>query len=270
MKSKQKSKITRLIAPFLDEEDKNNSTFKVQYSPDYKTAQIEYFKNPDNKYLSICILFRTENMNQPILYCQYNPVLKETAYSINYIFTSKNLKEIPIPEKPDEDNTISYVAKYEDNITNDTPGLFIFLIDQSGSMTMKTMDLVREALILFIQSLPANSYFQLIGFGSDYIKYNKEPVIYNKENVQNIIDVIKGITASLGGTNISNPLREIYNDTSYNKINLSKNIFLLTDGYVDDRETCVNLIATNVSKFRVHSLGIGKSFDKILLKDAVN
>ena len=205
-------------------------------------------------------------MNQPILYYQYNPVLKETAYSINYIYTSKNLKEIPIPEKPDEDNTISYVAKYEDNITNDTPGLFIFLIDQSGSMTMKTMDLVREALILFIQSLPANSYFQLIGFGSDYIKYNKEPVIYNKENVQNIIDVIKGITASLGGTNISNPLREIYNDTSYNKINLSKNIFLLTDGYVDDRETCVNLIATNVSKFRVHSLGIGKSFDKILIE----
>ena len=100
-------------------------------------------------------------MNQPLLYYQYNPELKETAYSINYIYTSKNLKEIPIPEKPDEDNTISYAAKYEDNITNETPGLFVFLIDQSGSMRGKSIDLVRQALLLFIQSLPANSYFQL-------------------------------------------------------------------------------------------------------------
>ena len=32
----------------------------------------------------------------------------------NYTYISKNLKEIPIAEKPDEDNTISYIAKYED------------------------------------------------------------------------------------------------------------------------------------------------------------
>ena len=29
---------------------------------------------------------------------------------------------------------ISYYEKYETNILNETPGLFIFLIDQSGSM----------------------------------------------------------------------------------------------------------------------------------------
>ena len=283
---KTKSKITRLIAPFLDEQAKINSTYKVQYSPDYKTAQIEYIKSHDNEininnrynnifegninkpsfYSSFCILFRTEKMNQPLLYYQYNPELKETAYSINYIYTSKNLKEIPIPEKPDEDNTISYAAKYEDNITNETPGLFVFLIDQSGSMGGKSIDLVRQALLLFIQSLPANSYFQLIGFGSDFIKYNFEPVIYNKENVQNITNIINDISANLGGTDISNPLSEIYKDTSYNKINLSKNIFLLTDGQVDNRETCINLITTNASKFRVHSIGIGNDFDKILIE----
>ena len=62
-------------------------------------------------------------MNKPLLCAQYNPEFKETAYSINYIYTSKNLKEIPIPEKPDEDINISYTAKYEENITNETPGL---------------------------------------------------------------------------------------------------------------------------------------------------
>ena len=136
------SKITRLIAPFYDEEAKKNSKYFVKYSQDYKKASIEYSKsseeikinsfNKNNTYFSI--LFRTENMNKPLLCSQYNPELNETAYSINYIYASKNLKEIPVPKKPDEDINISYTAKYEENITNETPGLFIFLIDQSNSM----------------------------------------------------------------------------------------------------------------------------------------
>ena len=282
------SKITRLIAPFMDEEAKKNSTYEVQYSSDYKNAKIKYIKNPDNEknineknindkfysgkvnaptfYSSFCLLFRTENMNKPILYSQYNPELKETAYSINYIYTSKNLKEIPIPEKPDEDNTISYTSKYEENVTNETPGLFIFLVDQSGSMSGKSIDLVKQALLFFIQSLPANSYFQLIGFGSNFKKYNEEPVIYNKENVEKIINIINDLKANLGGTNISSPLDAIYKDNNYSKINLSKNIFLLTDGQVHDREQCINLITTNSSKFRIHSIGIGNDFDKILIE----
>ena len=289
------SKITRLIAPFMDEQAKKNSKYEVEYNSGYKKAKIKYIKNPNNeenipydeleKLLkelddpsysgkvnepssksSFCILFRTENMNKPILYYQYNPELKETAFSINYLYASQNLKEIPIPEKPDEDNTISYTSKYEDNIINETPGLFIFLIDQSGSMSGKSIELVKQSLLLFIQSLPANSYFQLIGFGSSFKKYNEEPVIYNKENVENIINIINNLKANLGGTNISSPLSAIYNDNNYSKINLSKNIFLLTDGQVHDREQCINLITTNSSKFRIHALGIGTDFDKILIE----
>ena len=280
------SKITRLIAPFLDEQAKKNSTYEVQYNQDYKKAKIKYIKNPDNIsninmnnpndfsgkvnaptfYSSFCILFRTENINKPILYYQYNPELKETAYSINYVYTSKNMKEIPIPEKPDENINISYASKYEDNLINETPGLFIFLIDQSGSMRGNSIDLVKQALLLFIQSLPVNSYFQLIGFGTNFKKYNEEPVIYNKENVEKIINIINSLKADLGGTNISSPLSAIYNDNNYSKINLSKNIFLLTDGQVHDREQCINLITTNSSKFRIHALGIGTDFDKILIE----
>ena len=90
-KIETQSKITRLIAPFLNEETKKNCIYKINYSQDYKKAEIEYKndkhifnsnKNRSNN--SFNILFRTENMNKPILYCQYNPELKETAYSINY------------------------------------------------------------------------------------------------------------------------------------------------------------------------------------------
>ena len=291
-KIETQSKITRLIAPFYDEEAKKKSTYEVAFSNDFKKADIKYVKNPDfeknknmqpfnpmgrmrgfagqvNKptfYSSFCILFRTENMNKPILYYQYNPEFKENAYSINNVYTSKNLKNIPIPAQPDQDNKVSYYSKYQDNMVNETPGLFVFLIDQSGSMEGKSIDLVKKALLLFIQSLPEGSYFQLIGFGSSFKKYNEKPVEYNQGNVRHIIRIINNLDADMGGTNISQPLEVIYNDSSYSSINLSKNIFLLTDGQVHDREQCINLITTNSNKFRIHSLGIGNDFDKVLIE----
>jgi hypothetical protein len=269
------SKITRLIAPFLDKDAKKDCIYNIKYSQDYKKAEIEYkndkydlnIRNKENDEKIFSILFRTENMNEPILYTQYNPDLKETAYSINYTYISKNLKEIPIPEKPDEDNTISYHTQYEENEINETPGLFIFLVDQSGSMSGTCINLVRKALLLFVQSLPKESYFQLIGFGSNFKKYNQEPAIYNKDNLNNIINIINGLEADMGGTDISSPLREIYNsDDVYSKIELSKNIFILTDGDVDNRNECIDIIKNNSNKFRIHAIGIGDYFDKVLIE----
>ena len=282
--------ITRIIAPFYDEVAKKNSKYEVTLDKELKKANIKYEKNPDLQQnfddfdnfgpqsgypgrvneptflTSFSILFRTENMYKPTLYYQYNHDLEEIAYSIHYVYSSNELKNMPIPEKPDQDNTISYYSKYEDNNINDTPGLFIFLIDQSGSMGGKSIELVRQALILFIKSLPRGSYFQFIGFGSNYKKYNNIPVEYNEENVYNIINIILNIDADMGGTNIGSPLNDIYKDDYYTKIKLSKNIVILTDGQVNNREECVNLITANSNKFRIHAIGIGNSFDKILIE----
>ena len=70
----------------------------------------------------------------------------------------------------------------------------------------------------------------------------------------------------MGGTNIVSPLSDIYNDKVYNNINLSKNIFLLTDGQIYDRDECIKLITANSDKFRIHALGIGYDFDEILIE----
>ena len=130
-------------------------------------------------------------------------------------------------------------------------------------MEGESIHLVKKGLLLFIKSL---SYFQLIGFGIDFKKYNEEPVEYNQKNIENIIDIINNLDADMGGTNINSPLESIYSDTSYSKINLSKHIFLLTDGQVNDREGCVNLITANSNKFRMHAFGIGNAFDKYFIE----
>ena len=233
-----------------------------------KPAQFPGLRNRFTSLNYFSFLFRTEKMNIPTLYSQYDPETKETAYCLNYVYCSKNLKNIPVPEKPDQDNKVSYYEKYQENLINETPGLFIFLVDQSGSMRGNSISLVKKALNLFIQSLPPKSYFQLIGFGSNFRKYNPIPMEYNKENVKDIISQINGLEANMGGTNISSPLQDIFEnkDKIYDNLPLSKNIFLLTDGQVNNRESCINLISTNSNRFRINAMGIGNDFDKLLIE----
>ena len=260
---KTHSKITRLVNQNFTI-DKN---FKREFNEDYTSCDIEFkISNESKNYNStLNLIFRTEKMNEPLLISQYNPQKDETSYIFGMIYDQKS---IPVSEKPDTDLNINYYAKYQSNEKTDTPSIFIFLIDQSGSMSGSAIRLVSESLLFFLQSLPKDSYFQLIGFGSTFKKINDKPLLYNKENVKNTMDIIKNLKADLGGTDISSPLKEIFNSKDYDEIKLGRNLFILTDGEVDNREECLELISTNCEKFKVHAIGIGSSFDKKLIQNA--
>ena len=260
------SKITRLITNL---EEKDNLT--ISYNKNYTHAKLvdKILENNKKKYsIDLHILFRTKDINKPNLFYQFNPILKKHSYCLHYLYSSDDIEKlIKVPKNPDEDDTLSYFTKYQSDLLNEQPSLFIFLVDQSGSMSGEPIDLVIKSLLIFIQSLPKDSYFQIIGFGSDFKKYNESPVKYNNKNINKIKEIIKNLKGDMGGTNIVKPLEDIFNNKKeYEKINLSKNILLLTDGEVDDKNECFNLIKENSHIFRIHSIGIGDSFDKELIE----
>ena len=261
---KTHSKITRLVNKNFSL-DKN---FKQEFNNEYTECNIDFKISSESKeYNSILsLLYRTEKMDEPFLLSQYNPAKDETSYIFGKIYEPK---QIPIPEKPDTNLETNYYLKYQQQeAKTDTPSLFIFLIDQSGSMAGSAIRIVSESILYFLQSLTKGSYFQLIGFGSTFKKINDKPLEYNKENVKNTMDIIKNLKADLGGTDISSPLKEIFNSKDYDNINLARNLFILTDGEVDNREECLGLINTHSDKFKVHAIGIGSSFDKKLIQNA--
>ena len=248
------SPLTRLI--FLNFE---TNLIKKNYLDNNKKCDIEYINKKALR--EPCqIIFRTNDIDIPKLYKQFNNNLNETSFYLHYI--NLDNKEINNKNEIDENKDIKYLNEEED--LNDYPSLFIFLIDQSGSMGGKPIELLKQSLIIFLHSLIPGSKFQIIGFGSSYKYYNDTPLDYIKENVENSIKSIEKIKADLGGTNIYNPLNDIFKK-NYDNINMPKYIFLLTDGEIEDREKVLDLILLNKKNFIIHSLGIGNYFDKELI-----
>ena len=57
----------------------------------------------------------------------------------------------------------------------------------------------------------------------------------------------------MGGTNIYDPLKYIYNSSeNYNKILLPRNIFLLTDGEINNKKETLKLIEANSNEYSIY------------------
>ena len=52
------------------------------------------------------------------------------------------------------------------NLVKGSEICFIFVVDRSGSMSGRRMEITKEALKIFIQSLPVGCTFAILGFGS--------------------------------------------------------------------------------------------------------
>ena len=225
--------------------------------------------------------YLNEDKNNYLIKYEYNNLEKLSTYLFSYSIKSENYipsskiyfdleKKEPIifiQKSIKDKNEKAYIFQYRNiNKSEDLkiyPALFIFLIDQSGSMSGNAIKVASKALLLFLQSLPAGSLYQIIGFGSRYKKYDEEPKEYNQENIKKSIKLIEGIEADLGGTNIYEPLKDIYDSCKvYDKILLPKNIFLLTDGEIDDKSDTLSIIEKNNKKFSIYSIGLGNDFDE--------
>ena len=210
-------KLNIIEEKYLNEKIKNNYLIKYVYNNlrDLTTSNIENMeKFEDYDYIPSSKIYFELKFNEPIIYCQKSTLSqKEKSYIIQYRSINK---------KSDKEKT---------DILKLNPALFIFLIDQSGSMSGNPIKVASKALLLFLQSLPAGSYYQIIGFGSTFEKYDEIPKEYKQENITKSIQMIENLKANLGGTNIYSPLKDIYDSNEvYDKINLPRNIFSLTDG----------------------------------------
>ena len=235
------SPLTRLIC--------RNYAIEPKLTNNFKSARfsIDSISLKDNM---IDVIFRTESMDQPLLVSQYNPRLGLYANTFSYKLDTRSYKSDTI----DLDNTVSYTEKYKRMFIQQSKGIFIFLIDQSGSMAGYKMKQANEALCLFLRSLPEDSKFEIYGFGSTFVKYTDAVETATKTVVESYVEQMKNLKASLVGTSFTGPLESIFS-TDFEST--AKNVFLFTDGEAKDEKNAKELVDKHADSFRVHCIGIG-------------
>ncbi|OMJ72557.1 hypothetical protein SteCoe_28973 [Stentor coeruleus] len=149
---------------------------------------------------------------------------------------------------------IPYCDKTTDIFDLESTAEFIFVLDRSGSMDGTRIELAKNAALLFLKSLPSVSKFNIVSFGSEYSFMFPQSVYSNSQNISNAISLLSSFSADMGGTEIYNPLQEVFSipiDKAYPRF-----IFLLTDGDVSNIESVINLIKKNSRMNRVNCFGI--------------
>lgn len=76
-------------------------------------------------------------------------------------------------------------------------------------MTGPRIKKAKEALILFIKSLPQDTYFNVISFGSGSQNLFAKSTKYSDNEVKQAVDKIKKMSADMGGTEIYEPLSNL-------------------------------------------------------------
>ncbi|KAM7539950.1 hypothetical protein Aperf_G00000031187 [Anoplocephala perfoliata] len=114
----------------------------------------------------------------------------------------------------------------------------------------------REALLLFLKSLPRKCRFQIVSFGSEHSSLFPQPVDYTKENLKQAMNHQERLEADLGGTELYSALKSVY-DTPLTGEGWYRQIVVLTDGEIYDQDSVIGLVANNQSNARLFAIGLG-------------
>lgn len=141
----------------------------------------------------------------------------------------------------------------------------IFLLDCSGSMQGDSIREAKKALEICLKGLDSASAFTIYRFGSNYEYLFEKPEKYSGASLEKGLDYLKRIDADLGGTEIFEPLKDIF-AIHHDKRGVERDIVLLTDGEVGNEEQIFKLVRKYQESTRLFSIGIGAGCNEYFIK----
>ena len=130
-------------------------------------------------------------------------------------------------------------------------------------MSGPKMETTKEALVLFLKSLPSDAHFDIVSFGNKFVHMCNESsdgFAYTDKNVERAVAEVKGMSADMGGTEIFEPLQSVVSLMTKVSPRSTKKLFLLTDGEVSSPERVIELARTAAKDgdCKIHTFGIGR------------
>jgi ubiquitin len=202
------------------------------------------------------LLFKTNETNKPMILAQ--------KFNGEYALMVSFLADFEFNEGKNLDKN---EIKKKLNVM--LPGEYYFVLDRSGSMQGEPMRTAKEALKLFIRSIPPGSKFNIISFGSKYDSMYPHLIDYTQSTLDYAIEKVDEFDANYGGTEMYSPLSYIFSEQS-GSLQLNKHVYLITDGAVFNPDSVVELIRNNKKNFAVHTFGIGSGASTSLVIECAN
>ncbi|WPH04956.1 Hypothetical protein R9X50_00785300 [Acrodontium crateriforme] len=143
----------------------------------------------------------------------------------------------------------------------------VFIADQSGSMGGSKNTALVAALQVFLKSLPLGVRFNICAFGNSYQFLWPKSQAYNEANLASATRFVSNFTASYGGTEILEPIKETFKSRLSD---LPLEVMLLTDGEVWQESAIFDFINSEIhekkTEARVFTLGIGNDVSHTLVE----
>ena len=80
---------------------------------------------------------------------------------------------------------------------------YVFLVDHISSMGERRMEVTKDALKLFMQSLPPKCKFQIISYGTSYsMMEGEEAYFYDQSSMEKALSYIDDLAANMVGKNL--------------------------------------------------------------------
>lgn len=216
-------------------------------------------KHKPNK--DFILYFRNDAIQDPVCVLSKSALVKDKYCAMITFVPDFNNDELDDAQQAAMENAKDFDADIEN-----AKGEFIFVLDRSGSMSSRSrIGMAKEAIILFLKSLPPQAFFNIISFGNQYKALYPENQPAIDQCVEDAISKVQRFEADMGGTNIDDALSFCYNMKKLP--DTPRLVFLLTDGDVRNPKGTALIALKNNKHCRTFTIGLGSGASPYLVRE---
>ncbi|VAW79460.1 hypothetical protein MNBD_GAMMA15-2539 [hydrothermal vent metagenome] len=140
---------------------------------------------------------------------------------------------------------------------------YFFIVDVSGSMSGFPLDTTRELMDSLLSNLKPTDHFNILFFSGGSSVLSPQPLTATPGNIVRAMTMMKNQRGG-GGTHLYSALQTVFSMKSDE--NVSRNIVLVTDGYIGAEDRVFRLIDEQLHRNNLFAFGIGSSVNRYLIE----
>jgi Ca-activated chloride channel family protein len=194
-----------------------------------------------------------------------NPFQANQDFVLHYRLVGDQIRSGLLLFQGQDENFFLYMAQPPERVAaDDIPAReYIFVVDVSGSMSGFPLETSKRLLTNLIGQLRPSDYFNVVLFAGDSTVLSENSLPANAGNLETAIRLLNEQRGN-GGTELLPAIQRATNLPRQQ--NMSRNIVLVTDGYVSGEQGVFDFIRNNLDQTNVFAFGIGSSVNRYLIE----